>query len=71
MKDKRVGNKTKLTDHNVDLTHVKGSREGGKLDRDALGYETDVTKSWSTQWRVLEERLPVRRVRSWTEMART
>lgn len=48
MKDKRAGNKTRLTDHNVDLTHVKGSREGGKLGRDALGCKTDVTKSWST-----------------------
>ena len=70
MKDKRAGNKTRLTDHNVDLTHVKGSREGGKLGRDALGCKTDVTRSWSTQWRVLEERSPVRRVRSWREMAR-
>lgn len=63
-----AGNKTRLTDHNVDLTAQCQWREGN--GQRCLRLQDRCEKSYQPSGEFWRKRSPVGRVRSWREMAR-
>lgn len=45
----------------------KSGRRQERIERDIV-YKLDLSKSWPTQWEVLEQRLPIGGVPHWVQM---